>query len=85
LILSTQFQKALNEVSLISKNLKELTESKHHKPIFIAYKADIYRMIGKNGAAEKLLRPIIVRLEKKSNFNHISFEQLIADLICMKV
>ncbi len=76
LILSAQYKKALNVVNLIFKKEIKLKVSQHHKAIFIAYKAEIYRMIGKNGAAEKIVRPIIIRLEKQSNVNQIPLAQL---------
>jgi hypothetical protein len=76
LILSAQNKKALNIVTLISKRVIKMQKSQHHKAIFTAYKAEIFRMMGKNGAAEKLLHPMIVRLEKKSNLNQIPLAQL---------
>jgi tetratricopeptide (TPR) repeat protein len=76
LIYSGQNKKALQIIKLISKTIQSLPDKPYHRAIFTAYKAEIFRMKGKNGAAEKLLRPTIRRLEKHATQYQVVLAQL---------
>lgn len=76
LILSGQFKNALLTIKLVSKSVQTQQKSHFSTSIFTAYKAEIFRMKGKNMAAEKMLRPAIHRLEKQALQNQIQLAQL---------
>jgi tetratricopeptide (TPR) repeat protein len=80
LIYSAQYPKALKVIRLVSKRIQTLANNQNQKAIFIAYKAEVFRMKGNNGAAEKLLRPAIRRLEKNATLYQIPLAQLYAVL-----
>ncbi len=76
LIYSGQFKKGLSAIKLLKKSLVQLPDNFAQKTAILAHQTEIYRMLGKNSKAEKLLCPAIARLEK----NAIQHQLLLAQL-----
>ncbi len=76
LILSGQYKKGLSVIRSIKKSLVKMPDNFALKSTILAHQAEIFRMMGKNSRAEKLLRPAIARLEK----NAIQHQLLLAQL-----